>query len=82
VLKFMECCQQGGIVGVKAREVPVIINIKKRAHSFKNVLKKKQDTACTVVGSVWCVCVYIYIYIYIPKCVVGSKMQEVRVCVA
>jgi hypothetical protein len=32
------CGQQGGIVVVKAREVPVIINIKKRAHDFKNIL--------------------------------------------
>jgi len=30
--------QQGGIVGVKAREVPVFINMKKRAHYFKNIL--------------------------------------------
>lgn len=30
--------QQGGTVDVKAREVPVIINIRKRAHNSKNIL--------------------------------------------
>jgi hypothetical protein len=38
----MERGQQGGIVGIKPREVPAIINIKMRAHNFKNVLKKNE----------------------------------------
>lgn len=42
VLKLMERGQQGGIVGIKPREVPAIINIKMRAHNFKNVLKKNE----------------------------------------
>lgn len=34
----MERGQQGAIVGVKARAVSVIINIKKRAYNFKNII--------------------------------------------
>jgi hypothetical protein len=63
MLKLMERGQQGGILRVKAREVPVVINIKKRARNFKNILKKKSERLLVL----WWVQLHIYIYIYIPN---------------
>jgi hypothetical protein len=45
--------QQGETVDVKAREVPVIVNIRKRAHNFKNVLFfKKKASFCLYCGGI------------------------------
>jgi hypothetical protein len=42
VLKLTGCGQPGEAMGVRAREIQVIIDVRKRAHSFKNILIKEQ----------------------------------------
>jgi hypothetical protein len=42
VLKPTGFGQRGEAVGVRVREIQVIINVRKRAHGFKNILIKQQ----------------------------------------